>query len=101
MIKKELSIILQQECRGVGISEMVSVTVVRMSPDMSYARVFVSVFPSENAKSVLDILRSKASFFRGKLGQKVGKQLRIVPEFNFFIDDSLDYAERIDQLLSE
>lgn len=100
LIKKELSQILQLEARGLGIPELLTITVVRISPDLSFARVYVSVFPSENGKGALAKLSEKNSFLRGKLGNMIGKQMRAVPEFAFYLDDSLDYADRIDQLLS-
>jgi len=80
---------------------MVSVTVVKVSPDLSMARVHLSIFPSSKAQEVIKIVNSSARELRYELGQKVSKQLRIVPELTFFIDDSLDYVERIDELLKK
>jgi len=78
---------------------MVSVTTVRVSPDLSFAKVYVSVFPSAKAKEVKVKLDEHVKMLRFELGQRVRHQLRIVPELAFYIDDSLDYVERIDNLL--
>jgi ribosome-binding factor A len=85
--------------RVITQGKMITVTVVRMSPDLSLAKVYLSVFPSENSSKVIDNLQHYVKHIRLELGKKVRHQLRIVPEIAFFIDDSLDYAERIDELL--
>jgi ribosome-binding factor A len=72
---------------------------VRVSPDLSFAKVFISVFPSSNQNVVLASIKDHTAKIRFELGQKVRSQLRIVPEIAFFIDDSLDYIENIDKLL--
>lgn len=99
LLKKDLGAILQQHGRDLGISEMVTVTTIRISPDLSYAKVYISIFPSNNAQEVLKKLGKQSATVRGILGKKIGKQVRIVPDLGFYIDDSLDYAERIDELL--
>lgn len=78
---------------------MVSVTMVRMSPDLSFAKVYISIFPSTAPVEFLENLQHYIKYIRLELGKKVRHQLRIVPELAFFIDDSLDYAEHIDGLL--
>lgn len=80
---------------------MVTVTTVNVSPDLSLARVHLSIFPSNKGKDVLKLVETSAKYIRGELGKRVSKQLRIVPELVFFIDDSLDYVERIDELLKK
>ncbi len=99
LIQKDLSEMFQRECREYCLGSMVSVTVVRISPDLSVAKVYLSIFPSGKAKEVIESIHNAASQIRFNLGRKVGKQLRIVPELKFFVDDSLDYAEKIDDLL--
>ncbi|CDB07586.1 ribosome-binding factor A [Odoribacter splanchnicus CAG:14] len=78
---------------------MLSVTAVRVSPDLSYAKIYVSIFPSERVEAVMKSLEEKNKSIRFILGKKVGKQMRIVPELRFFVDDSLDYIDKIDELL--
>lgn len=100
LLEKELAEILRQEtAKTHGL--LVSVSAVRTAPDLSFAKVFVSVFPSENGKSVVENLNRQVSGIRGALGNKVRYQLRIIPELRFDIDDSLDYLERIDELLKK
>ena len=78
---------------------MVTVTIVRVSADLGVAKVYLSLFPSDKAEKTHQYLQSKTSEIRGQLGSKVRNQLKKVPELIFYVDDSLDYAERIDQLL--
>jgi ribosome-binding factor A len=101
LLQKDLAEIFQREARDLMHGIMLSVTKVRISPDLSVARVYLSVFPSEKGKDVLFEIKQQQSRIRGLLGQRVGKQLRIVPQLDFFIDDSLDYIENIDRLLKE
>ncbi|MDR0714597.1 MAG: 30S ribosome-binding factor RbfA [Bacteroidales bacterium] len=98
-IQKDLSEIFRQEGRELSGGKMVTVTVVRMSPDLSLAKVYLSIFPSDEKDKFLKRLQSYVKHIRLELGKKVRHQLRIVPEIAFFIDDSMDYAARIDSLL--
>ena len=99
LIQKELSEIFRkqtQQMRGV----LVSVSTVRVSPDLGLAKVYLSIFPSEQAKELLANIKTNVKASRFDLGQKVGKQLRVIPELSFYLDDSLDYLENIDKLLN-
>ncbi len=78
---------------------MISVTVVRVTPDLSLARIHVSIFPGDNKKEILKQIRIANPRIRGMLGRRIGKQIRVIPELEFYIDDSLDYIENIDRLL--
>ena len=100
LIQKELSEIFQAQTRSMrGV--LVSVSVVRISPDMSYARAYLSVFPSERAEEIVKNINDNMKAIRYELGTRVRYQLRIIPELRFFVDDSLDYAAHIDELLKE
>ncbi len=101
LLQKDLAEIIQKEGRDLFPGVMVSVTNVRISPDLSVARVYLSIFPSEKGAAVLLEIKKHTSKIRGLLGLKVGKQLRIVPQLDFHIDDSLDYIDNIDRLLKE
>jgi ribosome-binding factor A len=79
--------------------KMVSVTKVRVSPDLSFAKIYVSIYPSGGQDAVLMAIQNHSPKIRYEMGQKVRRQLRIVPEIAFFIDDSLDYIDNIDKLL--
>ena len=80
---------------------MVTVSEVRVSPDLSLAKTYVSIFPSAKAEEVMKLLNDNVKALRGELGHQVAKQLRIVPEIVFYLDSSLDYAEHIDELLKK
>ncbi len=98
LLQKELSdIFLLQTKATNGI--LVSVSAVRISPDLSIARVYLSIFPSEKSEELITNINENTKSIRFELGNRVRHQLRIIPELKFFIDDSLDYIERIDSLL--
>lgn len=103
LIQKELAIIFQQNSVSHFGGAFITVTAVRMSSDLGAARVFLSYFANSGTdkKGFIEIIRSKTSMIRGMLGNKVGKQLRLVPELYFYLDDSLDYAEEINNLLKK
>lgn len=99
LIQKELSDIFQRQTQALhGV--LVSVSAVRISPDLSICRAYLSVFPSERATEILENINRNAREVRYELGTRVRHQLRIIPELKFFVDDSLDYIEHIDELLS-
>ncbi len=100
LLQKELSVIFQQQTRGMhGV--MVSVTQVRVSPDLGICTAHLSIFPSERAEEIMQNINKTNGQIRYELGTRVRHQLRIIPELRFFIDDSLDYIDRIDQLLKQ
>lgn len=80
---------------------MFTVTTVRITPDLSIAKVYLSMFPVKEKETVLKKVSEQSSRIRYELGKRVGKQMRVVPELKFFIDDSLDYIEKIDDLLKK
>ncbi|MDE5894623.1 MAG: 30S ribosome-binding factor RbfA [Muribaculum intestinale] len=99
LLQKELSEIFRQQTaklRGV----LVSVSTVRVSPDLSVAKAYLSVFPSDKADEMLDSINHNSKTIRYELAQKVRYQLRKTPELSFYLDDSLDYLENIDNLLT-
>ena len=98
LIQKEVSDLFRIQTQSIP-GTLITVTSVTVSPDLSIARVRLSIFPSEEAEELLESIRSSAKTIRYDLGLRVGKQLRKLPELTFFIDDSLDYLERIDSLL--
>lgn len=100
LIQKELSDIFLLQTKAMhGV--LVSVSVVRISPDMSCARVYLSVFPSERSEEIVKNINDNMKSIRFELGNRVRHQLRIIPELKFFVDDSLDYAAHIDELLKK
>ena len=100
LIQKELSEIFLLQTKSMN-GVLVSVSAVRISPDMSIARVYLSVFPSERSQEIVKNINDNMKSIRYELGTRVRHQLRIIPELKFSVDDSLDYAERIDELLKK
>ena len=98
LIQKELSeIFREQTAKTHGV--IVSVSAVRVSPDLSIARAYLSVFPSEKGQEIRENVNRTSKTIRYELAGKVRHQLRKTPELFFHIDDSLDYLENIDNLL--
>ncbi len=100
-IQKDLAEIIRSKGMAVFGGAMVTVSEVRVSPDLSLAKTYVSIFPSAKAEEVMKTLNDNIKVLRGELGHLVAKQLRIVPEIVFYLDTSLDYAEHIDELLKK
>lgn len=100
-LQRDLAEIIRSKGMAAFNGAMVTVSEVRISPDLSVAKVFVSIFPSAKAEEVMKIIQDSAKQIRGELGRLVGKQLRIVPELVFMLDSSLDYVEHIDDLLKK
>lgn len=100
LIQRELSEMFQQQTRAThGI--LVSVSGVRISPDLSVARAYLSIFPPQRSEELLANINANVKSVRYELGTRVRHQLRIIPELKFFLDDSLDYVEHIDDLLKK
>ena len=100
-MQRDLAEIIRSKGMAAFNGAMVTVSEVRVSPDLSVAKVFVSIFPSAKAEEVMTIIQDSVKQLRGELGRLVGKQLRIVPELVFMLDSSLDYVEHIDELLKK
>ncbi len=101
LLQKEVGEIFNRSEVKLPKGLMISITQVRMSPDLGLAKLYLSLFPGENKEEALDEIRAHASETRYVLGRKVGKQLRHIPELHFYLDDSFDYAENIDHLLKK
>ena len=101
LIQKELSELLRRDTPIFAKGRILSVTKVRITKDMSLARCYLSIFPSTGAAEILAAIKQHKGKLRGELGNLIRFQLRIVPELEFFIDDSLDYIENIDKLLHQ
>lgn len=98
LLQKELSEIFRQQTAKMR-NVIVSVSAVRVTPDLSIARAYLSVFPSDKAAEILESISKSAKTIRYELAEKVRYQLRKTPELQFYLDDSLDYIENIDNLL--
>ena len=100
LLQKELSSIFQSQTRKTN-GVLVSVTSVRISPDLSICTAYLSIFPSERSEEIMKNINASEKSIRYELGTRVHNQLRIIPELRFVIDDSLDYLEHIDELLKK
>jgi ribosome-binding factor A len=99
LILKEIADIFLHKGKEYAPGKMISITKVRVSPDLSFAKIYLSVFPSANNDVILQSVQDHAHKIRFELGHKVRSQLRIVPDIVFYLDDSLDYIDKIDKLL--
>ncbi|MBQ2371329.1 MAG: 30S ribosome-binding factor RbfA [Muribaculaceae bacterium] len=99
LIQKELSEIFRRQTAALG-GVLVSVSVVRVSPDLGIAKAYLSIFPSERSAEILDNINEQTKSVRYELAQNVRQVLRKCPELQFYLDDSLDYIENIDRLLA-
>ena len=99
LIQKELGDIFQKELKPAVPMLMITVTRVRVTSDLGYANVYLSVFGVDDKKKVVEEVGQNAKAIRGLLGNRVRHQMRVIPELRFFEDDSLDYIENIDNLL--
>lgn len=98
-LKREISSIINYEVKNSNVTGMVSVTKVKISPDLRYARVYVSILNARNTKQTLAGLKAASGFVRSKLAEKIN--LRVTPELVFELDDSLVYGEKIDSILND
>jgi len=99
LIQKDLGAIFQLESRRLFEGALITVTKVHVSRDLSVAKAYLSLFMTKDKEALLGVIRKHTREVRHELGLRVHNQLRIVPELQFFLDDSLDYIENIDQLL--
>ncbi len=99
LVQREMADILLKLNKTKFTGKIISVSVVRITKDLGIARIYLSIFPSEFSEEILAELRTITKQIRGDLGRKVGKSLRVIPNLEFYIDDSLDYIDNIDKLL--
>lgn len=101
LIQKEIGDIFQKNTSLISPGIMLTVTVARVTADLSLAKIYISVFPSEKQEQAMEAINENKKTIRHELGKRVRNQLRVIPDLNFFIDDSLDYADNIDKLLND
>jgi ribosome-binding factor A len=99
LIHREMADILLKVNKTKFTGKLISVTVVRVTKDLGIARIYLSIFPSEFAVEILKEIELIHKQLRGELGRKLGKSLRVIPELEFYIDDSLDYIDNINKLI--
>ena len=101
LFQRDIAEIIQKELADTVRGSLVTVTTVRVSPDLAYAKVYISIFPFERSEAVLEAIKEKGWLVRKLLGARTRNQLKIVPELEFFVDDSLEYIGNIDNLLQK
>ena len=103
LIQQDMSDIFLREMKPVLGQSLISVTEVRITPDLSIARIYVSIMPLGGATvdGTMALIRQNTADLRRRLGQREGKQLRIIPHLEFYVDDTLDYRENIERLLKQ
>ncbi|CVI68658.1 MULTISPECIES: 30S ribosome-binding factor RbfA [unclassified Alistipes] len=100
-IQRDIADIFQKEGRDLLRGTLVTVTEVRVSPDFNYAKIYVSIFPFDKAPETMAVLDKQNRFIRRELGRRIKDQLKSVPEIQFFLDDSLEYIEHLEQAMKE
>ena len=99
-IQKDLGDILQKDASHLLNGALVTITGVKVSPDLGVARAYISVLPDQKKAEILELLKDNLKMLRQKLGTRVRHQLRIVPELSLYIDDTTEYMEKVDKLFS-
>ncbi|MFI3332506.1 MAG: 30S ribosome-binding factor RbfA [Rikenellaceae bacterium] len=100
-IQRDIAEIFQREAAPIVKGILITVTAVRVSPDLSYAKIYVSIFPFDRHDEVMKSLKDNNWMIRKALGTRIKSQLKVVPEIDFFLDDSLEYIEGIDRAMSQ
>lgn len=101
LLAKELAEIFRSNSRNLFAGGFISVTNVRVSPDLGNAKVHVSIMGAKEREKIFSLIENQNHQIRKMLGNKIGKQIRAIPDLHFFIDDSLDYALKIEELLKK
>ncbi|MCB9232617.1 MAG: 30S ribosome-binding factor RbfA [Bacteroidia bacterium] len=99
VIQKELSEVFQREV-SLPAGSMVTVSIVRTSPDLNLCKVYLSVFPAENREAVFEEVEGSLGSIRHALAQRIRQQVRRIPELMFFLDDTLDYVDKMDRIFA-
>ena len=98
-LKKQISLIIDQDLKNPNITGLISVTKVKTSPDLRYAKVYISLIGSKSKKNTLEALKNGAGFIRSEIAKRVN--LRYTPEISFEVDDSMEYGDRIENILKQ
>lgn len=100
-IQKDLGEIFQKDAQHLIIGSFITITAVRVTPDLAIARAYISFLPDKNKEVLLKVVQQNTKFIRQKLGDRVRHQLRIVPNLQFYLDDTAEYAAKMDLLFSD
>jgi ribosome-binding factor A len=100
-IQKDMADIIHYYAMDIAPGKIITVTEVRITPDLGVARILISIFPTDNNQHIVDELNHKKNIYRNELSKKMRHQLKKMPEIEFFLDDSFNYLEKIDKLLKK
>lgn len=98
-LKKEISLVIDQSLKNPNITGIISVTKVKTSPDLKFARVYISIINSKSKKNTLEGIKNAAGYIRSEIAKRIN--LRYTPELNFVIDDSMEYGDKIENILKQ
>ncbi len=101
LVQREMADIFLKLNKSNYAGKLITVSQVRVTKDMGIARIYLSVYPSQFGNEIIADIQQNNKSLRGELGRRIGKSVRIIPELEFYIDDSLDYIEHIDDLLNK
>jgi ribosome-binding factor A len=101
VLQQDLAAIFQREGMSILPNTLVTITKVRVTPDLAIARVFLSFFNNVNTQQSLQTVKSHASEIRYKLGARIKDQVRVIPQLEFFVDDTNEYVERMDKIFDK
>jgi ribosome-binding factor A len=101
VIQQDLAAIFQREGMNLLPNTMITITKVRVTPDLALARIFLSFFNTANTQLALNTIKAHASEIRYKLGARIKDQVRIIPQLEFFVDDTSEYVERMDKIFDK
>ena len=101
VLQQDLALIFQREGQSYLPNTLVTITKVRVTPDLAIARVFLSFFNNVNVQQSLQLVKSHASEIRYKLGARIKDQVRVIPQLEFFVDDTNEYVERMDKIFDK
>ncbi|TAE47743.1 MAG: 30S ribosome-binding factor RbfA [Cytophagia bacterium] len=98
LVKEELSVVFQRDLQHCFDNAFITITAVRVTPDLSIARIYLSFLLAKSPTTLLEDIEDKNKLIRQSLSNRIGKSVRIIPELQFFLDDSADYAEKMDKI---
>ncbi len=101
LIQKDLSEIFQKDMRSTFGNAFITITDVKVTPDLSIARTYLSFMLAADKEGLIADIREKAKHIRGILGHKIRHQARIIPDLEFYLDDTAEYAAKMDQIISQ
>ena len=101
LIQKELSEVFHKECSNLVQGKLITVTIVRVSSDLGLVRIYLSIMPDKAGPALIEHLTEEVSSIRHAMGNRLRNQLRKIPEFRFYLDDTAQYASKMNQVFNE